>query len=163
MRTLNALATDDNPKIVILPWLALSEPADYAGVRLLPRPDAIEHGRTFEDVDVSEHVKCATSYTNAVVFERYVQTLVQRPEYIVPMSRQMYGVKTTGTRAINLLATRPHRCGEFQPPEQHHWEAITRAIDDRSGARVMDAVRKVVAATQDIDVAPSGTPLIGRE
>jgi len=81
------------------------------------------------------------SYTNAVVFERYIQTLVARPDYVVPVSRQMFGSKATGTPAINLLATRPHRCGEFHEPQRDHWEALERAIDSPAAIRVMDAIR----------------------
>ncbi len=93
-------------------------------------------------------------YTNAVVFERYIQTLAGRAEYIVPMSRQMYGSKTTTTRAINLLNTRPHRCGQFQSPDAEHWSAIAGALDHPAGARSMEAVRKLLAATQDIETIP---------
>jgi hypothetical protein len=92
--------------------------------------------------------------TNAVVFERYVQTLAGRAQYVVPMSRQMHGSKTTATRAINLLTTRPHRCGEFQQPDAHHWNAIAAALDHPAGARAMEAVRKLMAATQDIETIP---------
>jgi len=62
MRTPNAVPTDDNPKIIILPWLSIDEPADFAGVRILPRRDAIQRARSFADCDLSEHVERATSY-----------------------------------------------------------------------------------------------------
>lgn len=194
MRTRGFPAVDDLPQIVILPWLPLHRPVEFAGVRIFPRGAAIERARSFGGRDLCEHVKVATSYfgsgsrypcsldlqqdaltddvvrpelvepsvifregdttlariddviaavtfacmvangggryANAVVFQRYVQTLALRPEYVVPASRQMYGSKTTGTRAINLLATRPHRCGEFQEPEPNDWNAIRRAMDE---------------------------------
>ncbi len=218
MRVPNLLVPDDEPKLVILPWLSLEQPADFSNVRIFPRSDAIEYGRSFAGRDLSEHVRYATSYfgsgsryprsfdisqdeltdddvraelvepsviflendvtlervdnvlaavlfacmaqnggsryTNAVVFERYIQTLTGRPQNIVPMSRQMYGSKTTGTRAINLLTTRPHRCGQFQQPDPEHWAAIVQALDYPAGARAMEAVRKLVAATQDIETIP---------
>jgi hypothetical protein len=96
----------------------------------------------------------AGPYTNAVVFERYDQTLALRPEYVVPSSRQMYGSKTSGACAINLLATRPHRCGEFQSPEPLHWDAVSLAVDDPAGARIIEAMRKLMAATQDLETIP---------
>jgi hypothetical protein len=218
MRTPGLPSAGDLPRVIILPWLPLDRPAEFAGVRVLPRADAIERARSFRGADLSEHVKFATSYfgsgwryprsfdlpqdsltdddvqpelvvpsvifveggttlarvddviaalnfacmaandegryTNAVVFERYLQTLALRPEYVVPASRQMYGSKTTGTRAINLLATRPHRCGDFQEPDAEHWDAMLRAMDEPSGARIMEAVRKLMAATQDLETIP---------
>ncbi len=132
-------------------------------------PDLVEPSVVFLEGDITQarvdDVLAAVSfacmvanggarYTNAVVFERYLQTLALRPEFIVPMSRQMYGSKTTGTRAINLLVTRPHRCGEFQEPEPAHWDAIKSALDQPAGARIMDAVRRLVAATQDLETIP---------
>jgi hypothetical protein len=218
MRTLSDVPTESSPKVVILPWLSIGEPKDFAGVRIFPREDAIHHARSVYDCDLSEHVERATSYfgsgeryprsvdlllkslrdedvlpelvqpsviflndvttiervdkalaalnvacmaasnakrnTNAVVFERYVQTLVLDPEYIVPMSRQMFGSKTTGTRAINLLVTRPHRCGEFQAPQPDHWDAFAQALDAPEGARAIEAARNLLFATQDIETLP---------
>jgi hypothetical protein len=208
--------TDASPRIVILPWLPLDEPATFADVIILPRKAAVAHARAFAGEDLSEHVRHATSYfgsgfryansfdtlkptdddmrpqmvepsvifleppltlkriddvlaavgfscmvrngsggdTNGVVFERYVQSLGKRPEFIIPMSRQMSGSKTTGTEAINLIVTRPHRCGEFRTPDEAYWEAVARALDDAAGSRVVAALRALVAATQDIETIP---------
>lgn len=142
---LNNLTDDDVTPEMVQPSVIFLE--DHVTVR---RTDDVLAALAFACMTANDGGR----YTNGVVFERYIQTLVKNPEFIVPLSRQMYGSKTTGTRAINLLVCRPHRCGEFQTPDKSHWEAIGRALDDAGGARIMEAVRALVAATQDIETIP---------